>query len=69
MERYELPNADSLLEARQIWQEVYAAIYEIEPARGKRLVLLDVRKVSAKEVAGAVELTVPLFKWRLHRMR
>lgn len=65
----EIPSPDVQLESREIWQQVHAAIREIEPAYREILVLRDIEGLSAKEVAEVVDLTVPAVKSRLHRAR
>ena len=64
-----LPGADSLMERCQILQQAHAAIREVETAHREILVFRDIEGRSAQELTGAVNLSEPLLKRRLDRVR
>ena len=63
------PNPHELVESAQVWQQVQAAIRQIEPSYREVLVLRDIEGLRAKEVAEIVGIGVPAVKSRLHRAR
>ena len=56
-------------ETKETWQLVKDAISAMEPAYKEVLILRDIEGLSAAEVAGIIDLTVPAVKSRLHRAR
>jgi RNA polymerase sigma-70 factor (ECF subfamily) len=56
-------------ETRQAWEQVGAAIQQLQPEFREVLLLRDVEGLSAKEVAEVIGVSVPAVKSRLHRAR
>jgi len=65
----EAPRADDALAAKELETALDQAIRALDPAYREVLLLRDVERLSAKEVAEVLGIGVPAVKSRLHRAR
>ena len=63
------PRSDKTIENRELGGRIRAAVDRLSPKYREVLVLADFRQMSMKEIASALDLTVPNVKTRLHRAR
>lgn len=61
--------ADENAEHRELGQRIRAAVDALSPAYREVIVLADYSEMSMKDIASALDLTVPNVKTRLHRAR
>jgi RNA polymerase sigma-70 factor, ECF subfamily len=63
------PAPDEEIERRRLTQALEAALHDLRDEHREVLILRDVEGLTAPEVAGILELSVPAVKSRLHRAR
>lgn len=63
------PWADKVAEDKELGQRIRQAVDDLPDVYREVLVLADYQKLSMKDIAEALELTVPNVKTRLHRAR